>query len=232
METHRADGLRVWTKTVEVHDWELDKHLFVETMPSMRDWFDINNGGYGYADPFSSIALAGAGGERLWLFSPNSAEVRGYSVDGALEVVARAAWSRVPVTREDERRWREFAMGRRVNPASRRRQLDHHRRIEFPDSLPLFEDIQVDPDGNVWLARFEPPWSGEDRVWEVVSRDGEWLGSVRLPVAAFVSCARRRPMSIRCRAVMFTSRTHVLTRQVGELGEQRVMLFRIQKRED
>ena len=50
-----------------------------------------------------------------------------------------------------------------------------------PDSMPYFDGLLIDPDTNVWIRRYEPPWSEEPSRWDVYTSAGTWLGTVRMP---------------------------------------------------
>jgi hypothetical protein len=60
----------------------------------------------------------------------------------------------------------------------------------LPDSLPRFAEMRADPDGNVWLRRYQVaeglshPWVRPKRApeeWHVLTPDGVWLATVKTP---------------------------------------------------
>lgn len=50
--------------------------------------------------------------------------------------------------------------------------------MDFPDSLPHFDDMVTADDGSVWVKRY---LSIAPRRWYVFDKDGRWLGSLDLP---------------------------------------------------
>ena len=49
--------------------------------------------------------------------------------------------------------------------------------LEFPERMPAYTDILLDPAGNLWVRGFAPPGVRRE-TWTVLSPDGVWLGSM------------------------------------------------------
>jgi hypothetical protein len=47
-------------------------------------------------------------------------------------------------------------------------------------AFPAYDQILVDPEGNIWLDRYDPPWRDDPR-WGVFRSDGVFLGHVVVP---------------------------------------------------
>lgn len=50
--------------------------------------------------------------------------------------------------------------------------------MEFPERLPAYRKILVDPDGNVWVERYTSPGFLPGPEWDVFTAGGEYLGAV------------------------------------------------------
>ena len=57
--------------------------------------------------------------------------------------------------------------------------------LPLPDVLPSTERILVDGEDNIWALRYRLPWQSEYQ-WDVLSRDGAWLGTVTTPASLTV----------------------------------------------
>ena len=58
-------------------------------------------------------------------------------------------------------------------------------RIPHRDNFPAFAELQVDTEGNLWVADF-PRRRDDPRAWSVFDPEGRWLGSVRTPAGLTV----------------------------------------------
>ena len=71
-------------------------------------------------------------------------------------------------------------------PASERpRLLDFYDAMPYPDSLPAYSDLHADPLGYLWAERFHHEYDPE-RLWDVYSGVGEFMGTVELPAGLWV----------------------------------------------
>ena len=52
--------------------------------------------------------------------------------------------------------------------------------LPLPEIVPSTERLIVDADENLWALRYRLPWES-DLQWDVVSGDGDWLGTVTSP---------------------------------------------------
>ena len=67
--------------------------------------------------------------------------------------------------------------------------------LDYPQTLPVLTDVRAGPDATVWVQRAgsirdvhpmalntpDPPRGWGGRAWEVLDRDGRFLGTVDLP---------------------------------------------------
>ena len=49
------------------------------------------------------------------------------------------------------------------------------------EPLPLYGNIQGDDEGGVWLGEYRGGLGGDPSRYDVVSSEGEWLGTLELP---------------------------------------------------
>jgi hypothetical protein len=87
--------------------------------------------------------------------------------------------------------------------------LDH----PLPEHVPAFQGLIMDDQANVWLERYRQPWE-EDSRYEIVDRQGRWLGQVEVP-------AKLRIFQI--------GTDFVLGRQVDSLGVERVRVHALRR---
>lgn len=130
--------------------------------------------------PFPRAPLATVAGRRFHFGPADMYEIRTFTPAGDLERVIRLADGRRAVTSDDIDRFRreqlEGAEREGTRPAMERMLSE----MPYPEWLPPYEQLEVDPDGNLWVADYRTA-PDEDQSWKVFSRDGEWLGTVDLP---------------------------------------------------
>lgn len=68
-----------------------------------------------------------------------------------------------------------------TNP-DRKAQYEHFlsEDLPIPENTPAISELEIDAEGNIWSKRFELPWD-ETEVWDVLSSNGNWLTSVKIP---------------------------------------------------
>ena len=57
------------------------------------------------------------------------------------------------------------------------------REMDWPEVLPAFSDVRGAADGNLWVSR-NVTGNATPVLWDVFRRDGDWLGTVTVPVGA------------------------------------------------
>jgi len=191
--------------------------------------------GYWHADdggtfnlPFPTPTHWDGGNGVFWYGSSEDQSIQRYSVSEAQLRPIEFHWPREAVTRSMEARYREREL--RGASEDRRRDLrEYHRQIEYPDSVPAFQDIVVDKAGNLWVLRYELPWSEEDYTWDIYDPTGEWLTTGTAPFGILHSCLRRDQYG-RCSLDTYEiTEDHLLTIVRDELGIPRVKKYRLVK---
>ena len=132
-----------------------------------------------YGHPHAKSTVATVWGEQV-LISPNDVfELRAFTLDGQLSMIARLDAETAAPTREDMRDWfEEFtANDTPEERAAFRRTFD-----EFPllESFPAFAAIVVDELDHAWVREFGTP-GGERASWVVFDPSGVALGRIETP---------------------------------------------------
>jgi hypothetical protein len=177
----------------------------------------MTRGGHTYSmrAPFarSTLGAAGAGfyyvgssyTDSLWAYdaagkatavTPGVRPIQAVPQDGALRFFGSEAFN---------------SMGRRFGYAG-----------EAPDTMPTFDTLLVDVEGNLWVQRFAPPWRSEDdALWDVYDSDGTWLGTVGVPGGS----AR----GVQASEVLSIGRDHLLVLEQDSVGIRRVARYALTK---
>lgn len=121
-----------------------------------------------------------AGPAGVWIGDTDRFEIRRYAFDGRLEAIVSRAFQPRVVDDALVRR----AMDEELQDADDDNEGRLIRRrweeIPIPATLPAYESLAVDRQGNLWVQLFEIPGARE-RVWSVFSAAGVWLCDVSFP---------------------------------------------------
>jgi hypothetical protein len=169
-------------------------------------------GGSGPA-PLGHRTVVAMGVGRAYLGTGDGYEIRGYRLDGTLDLLLRRPDAVRAITREDLARYREEELAQVSDPDRRRERERMLLEMEFPTTFPAYEALRTDPDGHLWVQSYPRP--GEyGAEWAVFEPDGEWLGDVRMPEGL---------------EVYEIGRDYVLGRWQDEVGVNYVRLYRLRK---
>ena len=121
-----------------------------------------------------------AGSSEVWVGDTDRFEIRRYALDGRLEAIVRRTYE--PPVVDDA------LVGRAMEEELQGADDDNERRmirrrweeIPLPSTLPAYESLVVDRQGNLWVQQYEIPGAPE-RIWSVFSAEGAWLGDVSFP---------------------------------------------------
>jgi hypothetical protein len=130
--------------------------------------------------PFARVTATAADPAGVWIGDSGRPEVRRYGLDGILQAIVRLPFEPVPVTPDLVER----ALAEQLESADDEEERDLARQrwedLPLPETLPWFEDLEVDRIGNLWVRAYQAP-GDEIRTWHVFTADGEWLGSIDFP---------------------------------------------------
>lgn len=133
------------------------------------------------------------GGTVAWT-TLSSTRIRLEGPDGALRLVGREAWmGRAPSPAEEA--VLEERVGERLEMLGGSADAVDQMPVDHPEILPVLTDLHAGPEGTLWVQRAgpvgdvhpmalntpDPPRGWGGTVWEVLDREGRYLGSVELP---------------------------------------------------
>lgn len=153
---------------------------FAALPPGGRGNFIVNT------RPFARRTVTAVRGDRLYVGTGHRYEVAVYDASGKLEGVIRKEHRSLPVTSKD----REDYQASLVNLGGEQARRDEERMREsapYPDVMPPYTGLRVDPDGYVWVEEaVRPGERGAGVPWSVFDPEGRLLGSLRIPPALYV----------------------------------------------
>jgi hypothetical protein len=156
--------------------------------------------------PFASNPIWTASGDRFYIGSGRRPEVSIWRADGTVERILRWAKAERPVTDALKEQFRAHTLESARDANDRRREEVFLAEAPMAVALPNYRSMLVDEQNNLWLEEYRPPWEIASS-WDVLTSEGEWLGSVSMP-------ARFTPLVVGSDFVLGVSR--------DELGVERV----------
>lgn len=130
--------------------------------------------------PFSSESAMAISEHGIAFVPGHAYEVRVLDPDGALQMIARIG-ERPPEATDALLEAYVRGTFPDADDARLATELEQHREVPLPDSLPGYNDVLIAPGGELWAQRFTMP--GADSVrWDVFRPDGIYLGRVMVPV--------------------------------------------------
>ena len=175
--------------------------------------------------PFEPTPLWAIGGGHVWSASSADRTIQGMSTQGAA-VAVTVSWEPRAISRTDEGAWRDRDLG--GTTGQRRRAFQqHHRRVRFPDTMPTIGGLEVDSSGNLWVLKYEPPWSDVPLEWEVFAPDGRLLATVSAPLSVVPDLRGESPLG--STAVLDIGADYILVRTRDELGVSRIAKHAVQR---
>lgn len=132
--------------------------------------------------PFGRQTVAATFGGRVYVGTGDAFELLAYEPGQGLREVVRARHHPLPVTRAeiDEYRRSLVTLGAEGDARMRRQHDELLANAPYPEEMPPFTNLKIDPDGNLWL---QAPRAGAitDQRWIVFSREGRARGTVSAP---------------------------------------------------
>jgi len=150
-----------------------DGYLVRMTVRGQQAWAN-------WRPPFGRTALAAVSGHALLVGNGDRYEVREYGEDGTLRRLIRRLDAQRTTTPDDLERLRALQLTQIRNANARRRWEAQFRNMPVPPTLPAFDSLLTDGDGNLWVRRYDID-AAAARTWDVFDGSGRWLGTVATP---------------------------------------------------
>jgi hypothetical protein len=124
--------------------------------------------------------------ERVWSVTGNKVytgngrefEIRVYENDGTLSKVIRLETPAVRLTPDSIAKRKERRLAAATTPEARQRIEKVYSTMNFPDSLPRFDNMVAAADGGIWVKEYN---TISATLWYVFNAEGVWLGTMNLP---------------------------------------------------
>ena len=131
--------------------------------------------------PFTPGTVLAVAGSKVIVGTSTSYQISQFMADGVLSRLIRKSHARLPVEPSDVD---SFLDSLRAQYATGGPEAKTHLKMNEetppPDSMPAFDDLIVDRDGNLWVSASRH--HGDRSVqWDVFDTEGIWLGVVRGP---------------------------------------------------
>jgi hypothetical protein len=145
-------------------------------VPTMRE--DLMDDGFVLADPFLAPARAAATERGAYVTQPGSWQLNLHAPSGDLAEIIRAPIPRKEITRALRMQVRSDLVRNHPHTPAFVRLFDQ---LQPADSASAIVGIHSARDGSLWVLRWHPPRRDVERTYDVISRSGSWLGTVRVP---------------------------------------------------
>ncbi len=129
--------------------------------------------------PFGRETFTSTDGDHLYVATGDSYEISVYDRSGDLIRVIRTPTVRKTVTDADIAEYRSATLARITDPNELRREEQSLSEIPFPEEHPALIGMEVDSEGNIWVAEARP--DGDTPTWSVFDSQGRLLGQITTP---------------------------------------------------
>ena len=119
-------------------------------------------------------------GNRFYVASNDTYEVRVHARDGSLESIVRKQHENLEVTDADVEAFKEAQLSSDMPPGMRDAMAQVLDDSPIRETMPAFDFFVVDRVGNLWVEEYRRPGETVPR-WTVFNREGELLGTLSLP---------------------------------------------------
>lgn len=147
-------------------------------------YYWVYGGGQGFLVnplPFGHSFHLAVGPDLLHLARNHRSEVLTLSPEGELLRVLRRERVPRPVTEADIEVEVERRLSRAEQDEWRKRLRRAFRELtEYPETMPVLSDLQVDAAGNLWVEEYRPPAEGGPSTWSVFGPEGRLRAEVEL----------------------------------------------------
>lgn len=141
-------------------------------------------------------AVEAAGPDVLYYSDTRSYRILVHELNGRLARIILRSGAVRAVTGDIRDRYIDERLATRSDPAERAAWARYFLTISFPETLPVWGQLETDPEGNLWAAEFAAP-SARVIPWSVFSSAGHWLTDVILPRATVFEVGTRHVLLLR-----------------------------------
>ena len=202
--------------TVDLGEWQGE----------IVDWEHHGSSVSNFPQPFTPMVGRAGGAGVFWVGQSDRPEIQGFDANGKLRVLLQLDREPQPVTRADERRFREVMVSQ-VQWDPPEQLASRARTMEFPEMKPYFGFLEVDRLGNLWIQRYEPPWTEGHQYWDIYDPEGRRIAEATVPEAA-LGLEVRHPLFSRSN-ILDIGEDFLVAALRDELGVRYVAKFRIVK---
>jgi len=155
------------------------------TIPG-SEYFMQNRGGGGEfmitasIIPFGKRPVAFARGDRFYLGSADSYEIRGFDSTGRLDRIIRVSHPLTPVTSEDVERLVQEVVADLDDPSQAAGVRSSYRDMPIPDLMPAYRSFLLDSEGCLWVEEYPLPGEGL-KTWAIFDAEGVPQTRLSLP---------------------------------------------------
>jgi hypothetical protein len=128
---------------------------------------------------FGRAPVAATFADAFYFGASDSYEVARYDASGELQQLIRKTQQNVSVTAEDIERWK----GEHFQEEDENTRIfweRMHADMPFPETMPAYQRLVVDAQGNLWVEEYRRPGDEQPR-WTVFDPEGVMLGVVETP---------------------------------------------------
>jgi hypothetical protein len=132
-----------------------------------------------YPIPFNNTPHHAIGRDIIFFGAGTKPEIERFDVDGRRLSPLQLKTAQRNVTPADVRRFEQWQIDQ--YPAARRPALRQSlTEVKAPEKMPAHGELTLDPEGNLWVQRYAPPWEPA-LLWDVYTAAGKQIASIRLP---------------------------------------------------
>jgi len=129
--------------------------------------------------PFGRTAVFTVSNDHFYVGAQDKYEVSVFNLDGSLNAIVKLEHENTPTTEANIDRYKRARLAgvHELQKEDRERELNA---LPFPETMPAYGPIEVDLEGNLWVADARP-FGDEPNRWTVFGTDYRMLGVVDTP---------------------------------------------------
>jgi hypothetical protein len=130
--------------------------------------------------PFGRVAELAAFDDEFCFGSGDPYEISCYGSDGTLRGLIRREVAQRVVTDADVAALKQRDLDDAEDDAARRRVEQRYSEMPVPGTMPVFDDVEFDDRGNLWVRDYDPNPDAERR-WTVFDGEGRMIAGITVP---------------------------------------------------